>query len=241
MRQYAVQPGDSPASIAGRDDMAGCPRCAIDLVRANPHKATRTLPNGFVTFTELHVDEVLNIPTKWDDGTLDRLPEIYFENLPHYDGVTGVGAVQVDIGPASDVFPTSLVDAARTAYAAIDSDPNYCASVSRVGSSVNSAVHAFKTEWNASQPPVPINTGNFEQETKNAMLQVLGYAPTACPSRTYSPPPVATPVAPVAVVTPKKSLSTGGVVGISLVVAGVVGGAVHFFTRKPRRVRRIRK
>lgn len=88
MRTYVVQPGDSPASIATRDDMAGCPRCARDLIAANPHKCTRTLPNGYITFEELRVGETINLPDKWFDGTLDRMPPSYFASLPHPDGIT---------------------------------------------------------------------------------------------------------------------------------------------------------
>ena len=82
MRQYVVQPGDSPAKIASRSDMAGCPKCAADLVAANPQKQAVRYPNGFVTFKDLHVGEVLNIPDKWSNGTLDALPKAYFDNLP---------------------------------------------------------------------------------------------------------------------------------------------------------------
>ena len=82
MRTYVVQQGDSPASIAARPDMASCPKCAIDLVLANPQKEAVRYPNGFVTFKTLRVGEVLNIPAKWGDGTLDTLPQSYFDGLP---------------------------------------------------------------------------------------------------------------------------------------------------------------
>ena len=82
MRQYVVQPGDSPAGIASRPDMAGCPKCAVDLIAANPSKATVKYPNGFVTFKELRVGEILNLPDKWFNGALDQMPQSYFENLP---------------------------------------------------------------------------------------------------------------------------------------------------------------
>lgn len=89
MRIYTVQPGDTPARIAARDDMAGCPKCSIDLVRANPHKRTRSFPNGYVTFTELREGERLNLPEKWFDGTLDRMPPSYFASLPDPVGLSG--------------------------------------------------------------------------------------------------------------------------------------------------------
>lgn len=241
MRVYEVLPGDSPASIAGRDDMAGCPKCAIDLVRANPHKEVVVYPNGFRTFRDLQVGEKLNLPDKWFDGTLDKLPKSYFEGLAHPSGLSGafgVGAYEVEFGPEQNVFPTVLVSAAQSAYAALDADPDYCSSVARVGSSVNSAVHLFKMAWNASQsPPVPINTGNYEQQTKDALLKVLGYAAPACPSRYYSPPPSVAPApapTPVAIVEENR-LSTAAIAGIALLGAGAIGGVAYFATKKPRR------
>jgi hypothetical protein len=80
MQTYVVQPGDSPARIATR--FAGCPKCVVDLVAANPHKPSRTYPNGFRTFDTLRVGERLLLPRKWFDGTLDRMPRIYFDRLP---------------------------------------------------------------------------------------------------------------------------------------------------------------
>jgi hypothetical protein len=68
--------------------MAGCPKCSRTLIAANPHKPTRTFPNGFVTFEELRVGEVLNLPEAWFDGSLDAMPPEYFAALPYADGVT---------------------------------------------------------------------------------------------------------------------------------------------------------
>lgn len=80
MRQYIVQPGDSPARIAAQ--MAGCPKCAVDLLAANPGKTRAQLGGGYETFASLGVGEVLALPDKWFDGTLDRLPQSYFDGLP---------------------------------------------------------------------------------------------------------------------------------------------------------------
>jgi hypothetical protein len=92
MRTYVVQPGDSPAGIASRDDMAGCPKCAIALVNSNPQKQAIELPNGYKTFKELRVGETLFLPDEWFDGRHDALPPSYFKALPSADGVTlGVG------------------------------------------------------------------------------------------------------------------------------------------------------
>jgi hypothetical protein len=89
MRTYIVQAGDSPANIASKPEMAGCPKCASrDLVPANPHKETVIHPNGFVTFKSLRVGEKLNLPDKWFEPGFDLLPPAYFGSLPYADGVT---------------------------------------------------------------------------------------------------------------------------------------------------------
>lgn len=357
MRQYVVQSGDTPARIASRDDMAGCPKCAIDLVRANPHKAAVVMPNGFVTFRDMRVGEKLNLPDKWFDGSLDTRPKAYFSALPYPDGVTpstlgdaaaGVlsdfaaldaaaasladlstmtdkefsgaadstaalisSAVREVVGssnataagyaqdtqagaywagkrtiemaaaveagdmaaaastrpeiqnvlntamgsarlalqsfygaapspPASTggQFPASVVAAAQAASAAIASDLNYCASVARPGTPVNSAVHAFKVTYNAAAltsgwTPVPINTGNYEAATANVLANVLGgSAPSACGARgTPAPPPTPPVPTKVAVAAPQKQgPSFGTVLGIGLLAAGALGTVFYFST-----------
>lgn len=107
MRVYEVQAGDTPASIAAQNSMAGCPKCALDLVKVNAHKPTVVYPNGFKTFREMSVGERLVLPEKWFDGSLDGLPKVYFAALPYPDGVT----------------PSTIGDAAAGVladYAAID-------------------------------------------------------------------------------------------------------------------------
>jgi len=86
MRIYEVKEGDSPGKIAG--EFAGCMKCSRDLIAANPHKATVTYPNGYVTFKELREGEKLNLPDKWWSKEFDELPPAYFASLPHPDGVT---------------------------------------------------------------------------------------------------------------------------------------------------------
>lgn len=100
MRTYVVKAGDSPASIASRDDMAGCPKCVRDLILVNPSKPSVTYPNGFVSFKSLQVDEILNIPDKWFDPRFELLPPAYFASLPYADGVTP--------SPFGEMAPTIL-------------------------------------------------------------------------------------------------------------------------------------
>jgi hypothetical protein len=336
--------------------MAGCPRCSRDLIAVNSHKPAVTHPNGFRTFKELRAGERLNLPDRWFDGSLDRMPPTYFAALPHHDGVTSgvsgalgdqaqfgtaaaqVGAlaamgdqqfsaavdavadtidasvrevvgttapgvyavpyaqevrkatdqarrrsadlmtaitagnqpaafqarsdilhdlsgaltsaglalqafygdtpsppppsgnVLVDIGPAK-IDPATVVAAAKAAAAAIASDPNYCAAVAVPHSAVNTAVHAFKTAWNAANPsnPVPINTSNYEQATAAVLAHLLGTAPVACGAGAapVPPPPVIVPPRP------QSGLGVGGVLGLGLLGAGAVGGAIYYVTRHP--------
>lgn len=228
MREYVVQPGDSPASIAAKNEHAGCPKCSNLLIKSNPQKATVRYPNGFVTFKELHVGEVLNLPDAWFDGTLDRQPQSYFAALPYADGVTpGVGQA-----PGPDV-----IGSAKAAVAAIVADPNYCTSVGQSGSPVNTAIHAFKTAWNADNPnfPVPIGTGMYELLTANALSLALGKKPSppGCVAGTPSGPmPV---LQPLPAVVEKKGLSTGAVLGIGLAAAVTVGAITYAVTRPKRR------
>lgn len=353
MRVYTVQPGDSPASIAAQDNMAGCPKCSRDLVDANPQKARRTFPNGFTTFETLVPGERLALPEKWFDGSLDSRPQAYFNSLPYSDGVTpstlgaaaagilgdfatldaasaavaalpqmdtptfstsvgnaaslidrsvvevsgnptaaghvqdeqastawarqrnvqlaaslqsgdedGATAARAGIQdvlstaldsarmalqafytpavPTGGAFPAAVTAAAQAAAAAINADANYCASVAKSGTAINSAVHAFKTAWNASQPAkIPIGTSNYEEETAEAIADVLGGAPLPCNPHAAptSAPPI--PTLPIVVTPPQKTdLSTASVVSIGLLGASAVGGAVYFSTRKPKRRRR---
>jgi hypothetical protein len=105
MRTYVVQPGDSPASIAAAE--GGCPKCARDLVAANRHKRSRTLPNGFITFETLTPGETLYLPDIWIDGNDHRSPA-YFKSLPYPDGVR-VGVGDAGIAVSGSLFGLVLV------------------------------------------------------------------------------------------------------------------------------------
>jgi hypothetical protein len=203
------------------------------LIRANTHKAVTRFPNGYETFKELHVGEELVLPDKWFDGTLDRMPKSYFAALPHPDGITpGKGTLS---GPP---YSASLVAVAQQADATLDAEDaagiDYCVSVTRPGSAVNSAVHAFKVAWNAEQsPPVPINTGNYELPTADAMKAALGgrLVWDPCPVRTSTPTRPQPATQPVRIAPKSERISAGQVVGVALVGAGVVAGAIYLVTK----------
>src|SRR6516162_1344192 len=87
-------------------------------------------------------------------------------------------------GPGQNAVTT----AANNAVAAINGDSNYCADVGKAGTSVNSAVHAFKAAWNAAgkTPTLPYN-GQYDQTTQAAIISLGIVAPNAC----NAPPPPA--------------------------------------------------
>lgn len=96
---------------------------------------------------------------------------------------------------------SSLDRAASAALAALVADSNYCVSVKRVGTPVNTAVHNFKAAWNAANPtnPVPIGTGNYEPIVQIALALALNVpqenVPTGCGAGVIAPAP--TPPAPL--------------------------------------------
>lgn len=117
---------------------------------------------------------------------------------------------------------SSLSSAANAALAALRADPNYCASVSRVGSAVNTAVHNFKAAWNAANPsnPVPIGTGNYEPVVASVLSSTLGGAavPPGCGAPAARPPtpPSAPPPAP-----PTPGVPAPSVPGAVLALVGI--------------------
>jgi hypothetical protein len=363
VRVHEVRRYDSPARIA--IEYAGCPKCARDLVAANPHKESVVHANGFTTFRTLNIGEKLNLPDKWFNGDLDKRPKKYFEALPSHDGKTpsklglaaagvlsdftaydaasatatalskmddrtfsnavegactlidqsvreadgsstpGIAAyaqavhtatnaarqrnqdlvtaltnndaagvakaradIQTDLSTAIDAAqlalqavygnaaptapasstPPQAVDpvtaAARAAAAAMAADPNFCSSISKSGTAVNAAVHAFKSAWNATNPnfPVPINTGTYEQATADVLTQLLGTAPPACGARgSATPSPFIPGGGPITPPQPSEGLSTGALVGLSLLGVGAVGGAIYLATQNPPRKPRVRR
>lgn len=122
-------------------------------------------------------------------------------------GVSACPAGAVAPSPAPAPAPTSgLTFAANAALSALNADPNYCANVSKVGSSVNKAIHNFKGAWNAANPssPVPIGTGKYEPSVAAALSSALGGAsvPPGCGTAAAPAPAPAPGPAPAPIVTP---------------------------------------
>ena len=174
MQTYEVHPNDSPASIAAR--YAGCMKCSRDLVHANPHKPTVTMPNGFVTFRDLRIGETLNLPDKWFNGELDMLPAAYFAALPYADGVTpGVQGI-------TPAMPSGLGDQAALASAqalvnampAMD-DPTFSNAVGNTGTAIDQAVGEAYGSPNAqaAQAAQDVQIGTQWAWNRNADLAAL--------------------------------------------------------------------
>ena len=138
MRVYVVQPGDTPAKIASMEQHAGCPKCARDLVLANPHKESVRHPNGFLSFRDLRVGERLWLPDKWFSVEFDRLPPAYFKALPSADGVTPSTLGDAAAGVLGDF---AALDAAGAKLAALASmtDAQFNAAAPDVGTAIDAA------------------------------------------------------------------------------------------------------
>jgi hypothetical protein len=136
VRVYTVQPGDTPAKIA--IEHAGCPKCARDLILANRHKESVTMPNGFLTFRDLQPGERLWIPDKWSSPEFDRLPPAYFRALPSADGVTPSTLGDAAAGVLGDFAALDTAGAKLSALAGM-TDAQFTAAVGDVGSAIDAA------------------------------------------------------------------------------------------------------
>ena len=106
--------------------------------------------------------------------------------------------------PAAPTAAAGISVVAMAALAALGADSNYCTSVGRVGTAVNTAVHNFKAAWNAANPsnPVPIGTGKYEPVVASALSSALGGAPVPPGCGAAAPAPVPGIPAPVIVPVP---------------------------------------
>jgi len=141
--------------------MAGCPKCAVDLVRANPQKPAVTYPNGFVTFRDLRAGERLNLPDKWFNGTLDDLPKSYFEGLadmPEFLGANQLGHLNIDT--SSNVVTASSISGSYT----FGLPP---------GSTLNSI--SVPPKWSASVPSASVATDGTAGAIELAWTDVNGF------------------------------------------------------------------
>jgi peptidoglycan hydrolase-like protein with peptidoglycan-binding domain len=128
------------------------------------------------------------------------------------DGIVGPNTWRAALGgaaPTAAAAPpplaapsSSLTTTARTALTALSGDANYCTSVARAGTPVNTAVHNFKAAWNAANPgrAVPIGTGKYEISVAAALWSALGGQVDVPPGCGAAGVPAATPtyVPPVA-------------------------------------------
>jgi hypothetical protein len=137
VRVYTVKHGESPAAIAIK--FAGCPKCTVDLVKANRHKPAVRYPNGFTTFRELRAGERLYLPDKWFSKEFDELPPVYFKALPHPDGVTPSTLGMLASGVLGDY---AQLDSAMLSVTSLASrnDREFYAGVDRAAAEVDASV-----------------------------------------------------------------------------------------------------
>jgi hypothetical protein len=167
VRVYEVQAGDTPASIAAQDSMAGCPKCALDLVKANGHKPTVVYPNGFRTFREMSVGERLVLPTKWFDGSLDGLPKAYFAALPYPDGVTPSTLGDAAAGVLADYATIDEIVAQIGALPQMN-DQEFATTATLLGNMIDQAVAQ------ASSVPQAKDAGAAAEWVRGRALQMAG-------------------------------------------------------------------
>ena len=162
MRTYIVKPGDTPAKIA--IEFAGCPKCARDLVLANPEKTRVVYPNGFLSFRDLRSGERIFLPDKWFSESFDRLPKAYFAALPYADGVTpGVG----DPGILGD-YATLDEASMQVNSLASKSDSAFVASADGVASKIESSVQEPYTSSNITASSVAKTVYVSTQDARNS-------------------------------------------------------------------------
>ncbi len=167
MRVYVVVAGDSPAGIASRDSMAGCPKCCRDMVLhpGNAHKERVVHPNGFVSFKELRVGEKLVLPDKWFEPRFELLPPAYFASLPYHNGVTP--------SPFGELAPQVLHD-----FKALDVAADKLRAFTESGVSIGVVVEAIRV---AVQPAIDSTIASATQYARDAQ-EDLRYVTSAATS-----------------------------------------------------------
>ncbi len=219
MRTYVVRAGDTPASIASEDHHAGCPKCAVDLIKANPQKRAKRLPNGFLTFEELREGEILKLPSKWFDGGLDTRPRAYFAALPHPDGVT-----PGTVGSEGLLGDYATLDDASEKVLALGkmSDSDFPAAVNQAASLIDQTVREVDSHQNpaivayaqaahslassarmhglgmssAQSMNDPAKAARERTAAQNDLLSAIDASRMAMAAVYGDPPPVVTPVPP---------------------------------------------
>jgi hypothetical protein len=194
------------------DSMAGCPKCAIELPRANPDRPAIRRPNGFVTFVELRVGETINLPDEWFHPAREHLPPTYYRILPHPDGVTrgSLGGMLGDFpdldAAVTEVAQLAAMDDAAFTKAVGDAGAKIDAAVKEVSGSTQSADAAAKaaavksaTKWAwqrnrdlataiAASDRATITRARLDIQNSlatalgNARLAILAHYPSASPS-----------------------------------------------------------
>lgn len=267
VRTYVVEPGDSPALIAAR--FAGCPKCAIDLVTANPHKPSVQHPNGFLSFRSMSVGERLTLPDKWFSEEFESLPSSYFSALPYPDGVSGalgnyssLDRAGLSVSALASKDDRSFADSVNGVAAEIDASVVEAYGGGNVTSSaladtVHTATNAARSRNESLKSALSsgddASIPRLRLDVQNALTTALGAAritleafyaskspvPQPPPASAPRPAPVPVPTPAPVAVAPVRGVTAGTVAG-SLIGIAIVGGAIYWAVTKPPRVRRVR-
>jgi hypothetical protein len=109
----------------------------------NAHKPTVVYPNGYTTFRDLRVGEVINLPDKWFSPAFDQLSPAYFKVLPYADGRT-----RGSIGALGDYPDLDVATGKVAALAAMD-NAAFNAAVGDAGAAIDAAVQEVYGSANA--------------------------------------------------------------------------------------------
>ncbi len=241
MQVHVVKPGETPALIAA--SYAGCPKCARDLIAANPHKASITHPNGYTTFTGLHEGEKLNLPRKWFTSEFDQRPKKYFEALPYPDGRTPSTLGDAAAGVLADYATYDAASAAVAALPALNDQAFSAAvapaaalidqSVKEADGSSNPAIAAYAAATHAATTWAnQLNTGVAATRAgvQGALATALESAQLALQAIYGAQTTPTLPATPIAMPAPTSSGPTlpPSLVSAATAVAGAISSSVNY-------------
>jgi len=133
------------------------------MPRANPDKSAITRPNGHVTFRDIRVGEILNLPDEWFHPARENLPSTYYKILPHHDGVTR-GSLGGTLGDSPELDPAV---AAVSRLAALD-DVAFTQAVGDAGTKIDAAV---KEAYGSKSPSAATQAQSVQDATYWAWLR----------------------------------------------------------------------
>lgn len=238
----ATAPASIPAvaPAASGSNLSATAAAALAALNADPNYCSSVSRSGTSVNTAVH-----NFKAAWNSanpstpvpiGTGKYEPSVAAALSSALGGQSVPSGCGAGAGAAPSVAPSSnLPAAAAAALAALNADPNYCSSVARPGTSVNTAVHNFKAAWNSANPGsrVPIGTGKYEPSVASALSSALGgqSVPSGCgaaPSSMPTPTPTPTGMPTIAPTPTSTQTTTSG--GAPIQTVSVTPGGTQAVT-----------